>query len=162
MLGNPKPLMDNLVKKIIILLFIILTFIFSTTFIFQFFIYLIEEIVPKSQLQSQSWGEWIYVLENQNGGKSYYDKDRLRKSGNYIYFWELLDFTGKNDTVGFMSYIQLDCSVFRIKKLKSQNLTNPKGEGEIKGDFTSPDEWYYPPPKSITERFYNKVCEEHQ
>ena len=154
--------MDNLVKKIIILLFIILTFIFSTTFIFQFFIYLIEEIVPKSQLQSQSWGELTYVLENQNGGKSYYDKDRLRKRGNYIYFWELLDFTGKNDTLGVTSYIQLDCSVFRIKKLKSQYLTKPKDKGKINGDFTTPDEWYYPPPNSITERFYKKVCEETQ
>ena len=159
----PKLLIDNFVKKIIILFFIISTFIFSTTFIFQFLIYLIEEIVPQSKLQSQSWGEWIYVLENQNGGKSYYDKDRLRKSGNYIYFWELLDFTGKNDTVGFMSYIQLDCSVFRIKKLKSQYFTKPKGEGKIKGDFPPlPDEWYFPPPKSIIGRFYNKVCQEHQ
>ena len=162
MLGNPKPLTDNLVKKIMLLLFIIISFIFSTTFIFQFFIYLIEDIVPKSQLQSKSWGEWIYVLENQNGGKSYYDKDRLRKSGNYIYFWELLDFTEKNDTEGVTSYIQLDCSVFRIKKLKSQYFTKPKGEGKIKGDFPQTDEWYYPPPKSIIGIFYNKVCEEHQ
>ena len=161
MLGNPKPLMDNLVKKIIILLFVILTFIFSTTFIFQFLIYLIEEIVPKSQLQSQSWGEWIYVLENQNGGKSYYDKDRLRKSGNYIYFWELLDFTEKNNTEGVTSYIQLDCSVFRIKKLKTQYFTKPKGEGKIKNDFVPKDEWHYPSPRSTAERFYNKVCEEH-
>ena len=154
--------MDNLVKKIIILSFIILIFIFSTSFILKFFIYLIEEIVPESQLHSKSWGEWIFVLENRNGGISYYDKDRVKKSGSYFYFWEMLDFSWKKNSVGVASYIQLDCSGFRIKKLKSQYLTKPKDKGKINGDFTTPDEWYYPPPNSITERFYKKVCDETQ
>ena len=57
-------------KKITILLVIIFTFLFSTT----------------------SWGEWNYVVENLSGDKLYYDKDRLRKSGKFIYFWELIDF----------------------------------------------------------------------
>ena len=53
-------------KKITILLVIIFTFLFSTT----------------------SWGEWSYVTET-DGGKYYYDKDRVRKSGKFLYFWML-------------------------------------------------------------------------
>ena len=56
-------------KKITILLVLIFTFLFSTT----------------------SWGEWIYVTDNEVGVRFYYDKDRVRKSGKYIYFWKLLD-----------------------------------------------------------------------
>jgi len=57
-------------KKLTILLVIIFTFLFSTT----------------------SWGDWSYVAKNVSGDKYYYDKDRVRKSGKYIYFWELQDF----------------------------------------------------------------------
>ena len=57
-------------KKLTILLVIIFTFLFSTT----------------------SWGDWNYVVENLVGSKYYYDKDRVRKSGKYIYFWELVDY----------------------------------------------------------------------
>jgi hypothetical protein len=57
-------------KKITLLLVIIFTFLFSTT----------------------SWGEWSYVTKNVDGVKYYYDKDRVRKSGKYLYFWELLDY----------------------------------------------------------------------
>ncbi len=59
--------MGNQVKKITLLLVIIFTFLFSTT----------------------SWGDWNYVTENVNGVTFYYDKDRIRKSGKYLYFWEL-------------------------------------------------------------------------
>ena len=61
-------------KKITILLVIIFTFLFSTT----------------------SWGEWSYVTDNVDGVRVYYDKDRVRKSGKYIYFWELEDFLKPN------------------------------------------------------------------
>ena len=58
-------------KKIAILLVIIFTFLFTNT----------------------SWGEWSYVEEDvYNGDKFYYDKDRVRKNGKYIYFWTLIDF----------------------------------------------------------------------
>ena len=55
-------------KKITLLLVIIFTFLFSTT----------------------SWGKWSYVGDSIKG-KYYYDKDSVRKSGKYIYFWELFD-----------------------------------------------------------------------
>ena len=61
-------------KKITILLVIIFTFLFSTT----------------------SWGEWSFVVENVNDDKVYYDKDRVKKSGKYLYFWELYEFIKPN------------------------------------------------------------------
>ena len=78
-------------KKITILLVIIFTFLFSTT----------------------SWGEWSYVTEDVKGVKNYYDKDRVRKSGKYLYFWELSDYPKPNEyrNLSETSYTQLDCSI---------------------------------------------------
>ena len=125
-------------KKITLLLVIIFTFLFSTT----------------------SWGEWSLVLESY-GNKWYYDKDRLRKSGKYIYFWELNDYI--KPTKGDLSvtkYIQLDCSIFRNKILKFQTYNKSMGEGKQTSDFTPPDEWNYPRPKTVVEVLYKNICEE--
>ena len=128
-------------KKLTILLVIIFTFLFSTT----------------------SWGDWKYVTESVSGIKYYYDKDRIRKSGKYLYFWDLIDSIKpiKGD-LSSTTYVQLDCSIFRFKTLKRQFYKNSMGEGEMTGDFTPLDEWKYPQLDSVIEVMYNKICEEHQ
>ena len=127
-------------KKITLLLVIIFTFLFSTT----------------------SWGEWSYVAENIGGDKYYYDKDRVRKSGKYLYFWVLTDFL-KPIQIYFSRtvYRELDCSIFRYKDLYETFYKKSMGEGESITLKTT-DTWNYPPPESVTEAVYNKVCEEHQ
>ena len=129
-------------KKITILLVIIFTFLFSTT----------------------SWGEWSYVEENVSGDKFYYDKERVRKSGKYLYFWDLINSIKPlpGGTLSSTTYVQLDCSVFRFKNLKITTYENSMGEGEIIMDFTPTDEWEYPYPDSSIEVMFNKICEEHQ
>lgn len=124
-------------KKITLLLVIIFTFLFSTT----------------------SWGEWTYVTKNVNGNGYYYDKDRVRKSGKYIYFWELVDF---KKGISITTYVQLDCSIFRHKFLKRQIYEKFMGEEEMTSEWTPKDDWYYPKPKSVSEYMNNKICEEHQ
>jgi hypothetical protein len=129
-------------KKITLLLVIIFTFLFSTT----------------------SWGEWKFVSENMKGSKFYYDKDRIRKSGKFIYFWILTDFLKPTEGGNFSSfgYIQLDCSIFRYKDLRFQSYNKSMGEGKMTEEWTPKDEWKYPPPDSVNEFVYNKICEEHQ
>ena len=128
-------------KKITILLVIIFTFLFTNT----------------------SWGEWTYVTEGVSGGKYYYDKDRVRKSGKFLYFWMLQDLVIPiGESLSSTQYVQLECSIFRFKDLKFQVYKNSMGEGEITGTSTPTVEWNYPLPKSSGETLYNKVCEEHQ
>ena len=128
-------------KKITLLLVIIFTFLFSTT----------------------SWGEWSYVTKDVNGIKYYYDKDRVRKNGKYLYFWKLVDYyiSNKWGNLSETSYIQLDCSIFRYKNLKNYFYKNYMGKGGFT-DFTPKDEWDYPKPNSVMEYMCNFVCEEHQ
>ena len=128
-------------KKITILLVIIFTFLFSNT----------------------SWGEWTYVLEGFEGIRTYYDKDRVRKSGKYLYFWELVDYLKPfRGSLSDTTYVQLDCSIFRSKTLRFQVYKNSMGEGEMLHEWTPKDVWDYPKPNSVKESLYNKICEEHQ
>ena len=122
-------------KKITLLLFIIFTFLFTNT----------------------SWGEWSYVTENLVG-KFYIDKDRVRKSGKYLYFWDLVDFKSSSYT----NYTQLDCTIFRFKTLKFHVHNKGMGEGSPIEESTPKDEWKYPKRNSSGETFYKKICEEHQ
>jgi hypothetical protein len=128
-------------KKITLLLVIIFTFLFSNT----------------------SWGEWKFVTETMNGSKFYYDKDRVRKSGKYLYFWRLSDWLKpRNGGLSQTKYTQLDCSIFRSKDLSIQTHKNLKGEGKVVKNFDPRDKWDYPPPESVIEFLFNTVCEEHQ
>ena len=129
-------------KKITILLVIIFTFLFSTT----------------------SWGDWNFVIETVDGDNYYYDKDRVRKSGKYLYFWMLTDYIKPTEygDLSITQYIQLDCSIFRSKRLKFQSYNKSMGEGEMTDEWTPKDEWLYPQPDSIFELMFNNICEEHQ
>ena len=127
-------------KKIILLLVIIFTFLFSNT----------------------SWGESNLLTES-NMGKFYYDKDRVRKSGKYIYFWELFDLKEQfQNSLSDTSYTQIECSIFRYKTLKVQFYTKQMGEGGILYSYTPKDEWKYPKLNTSKEFMLKKVCEEHQ
>jgi hypothetical protein len=130
-------------KKITILLVIIFTFLFTNT----------------------SWGEWEFGGENfRTGSKVYYDKDRVRKSGKYIYIWTLIDLLKPNEygSLSSTSYTELDCSIFRFKNLKHQFYNKSMGEGKMTGEWTPKDKWEYPQPNTTGEGLYKKICEEHQ
>ena len=109
------------------------------------------------------WGDWEFVVKSVKGDKSYYDKDRLRKNGKFLYFWTLTDilkpFKGVLSKVG---YVQLDCSIFRFKDLRIRTYNKSMGEGKITYVFTPKNEWRYPKPKSSGEVLYKEICEEHQ
>ena len=132
-------------KKITIILVIIFTFLFSNT----------------------TWGDWSYVVKGSKSQKLYYDKDRIRKSGKFIYFWELLDYLKPTEygDLSVISYIELDCSIFRYKWLKIQFYNKSMGDGEMTTDDTpkgKQGEWRYPQPDSSKEFILSIICEEHQ
>ena len=131
---STNPPKGDIMKKLTILLVIIFSFLFSTT----------------------SWGEWELGSVNVNGDKLYFDKDRVRKSGKYLYFWELQDYKKPNQygNLSTTSYVQLDCSIFRFKWLKFKSYKKSMGEGNTDIDVTPPDKWSYPPPKSMVDMMY--------
>ena len=80
-------------KKLTILLVLIFSFLFSTT----------------------SWGDWKFIVEGVRGDKFYYEKDRVRKGGKFIYFWELVDYIKPfKGELSSTKYVELDCSISRL------------------------------------------------
>ena len=140
-------------KKIRILLVIIFTLLFSNII----------------------WGDWSYVDKDLNDHKYFYDKDRVRKSGKFLYVWTLENYriSSRTGTLSVSEYSQLDCSILRYKILKYETYKNNGGEGEInnEGDFCCYtisgelivlNKWNYPSRESVKESMLNKICEEHQ
>jgi len=107
---------------------------------------------------------WEFVsIGTGTGDKLYYDKYRVRKNGKFLNFWELQDYI--KPIGGYLSsirYIELDCSFFQYKTLKLQGYKNSMGGGMEDFNITPPDELNYPPPNSMIEIMYKKICEEHQ
>ena len=125
-------------KKITILLVILFTFLFSNT----------------------SWGEWSFGKKDKKGNTFYYDKERVRKKKEILFFWELQDY-GKKNIVGDKSkttFIGLDCSLYRYMELKSVDFTTPMGEGRPRYSWTPTAEWEYPLPNSLREEMFEEIC----
>ena len=59
-----------------------------------------------------AWGEWIEVGKSREGDTYYFDFDRIKKNGGYIYIWGMIDLLVPSKT-GLMSsktYSQFDCN----------------------------------------------------
>ena len=127
-------------KKLTILLVIIFTFLFSTT----------------------CWGDWSFVSINSDGDKFYYEKEGVKKSGKFLYFWLLLDTIKptENGDLSYTAYIQLHCIIMRNKMLKLHSYNKSMGKGEITSSTTPEDEWEYPPPGTTFNIAFNEICGE--
>jgi len=123
--------------KIKIILVIIFTFLFSTT----------------------SWGEWSFGKKDKEGVTFYYDKERVRKKKEILFFWELKDYGKDRDgDKSITTFIGLDCSVLRYLVGKFAIFTTPMGEGKPRGSWTRTAEWEYPLPNSLREEMFEEIC----
>ena len=88
-------------------------------------------------LSSQSFAEWTKVIVSPGGNTWYVDFDRIRKDGDYVYYWELND-KPKKDKFGNMSainYKQVDCQLLAFKFLSDKYFTKPMGQGSTSAAF---------------------------
>ena len=80
---------------------------------------------------SHSFAEWTEVIVSPGGNTWYVDFDRIRKDGDYVYYWELND-KPKKDKFGNMSainYKKVDCQLLAFKFLSDTYFTKPMGRG---------------------------------
>jgi len=109
---------------------------------------------------STSFAEWKEVSRDADGTTFYVDFERIRKHGEYVYFWWLVNFL-KPSLLGDLSnksYHQGDCKLFRIKTLSYSFHKEPMGGGT--GETVTPKnpEWIYAAPTSMNEDILKKVC----
>ena len=109
---------------------------------------------------SISFAGWTKMGEVEGEGDTYYvDFDRIQKHDGLVYYWELEDLLkpDKHGVLSSKSYYQVDCKLFRVKYLSFSSYKEQMGGGTAK-DFTPPDKWIYPSPKSISEIILKEVC----
>ena len=124
-------------KKITILLVIIFSFLFSST----------------------CWGEWTKVVSSGNGDDFYVDREKIKKRGNYVYLWMLIDMIEPNEggTMSQIRYVKLDCVNKQLIWLKIRTFNVPMAEGVLSNE-SHKKLWEPIGPKTVYEFIREKSC----
>jgi len=118
-------------------------------------------LVSLLTFSSHSNGGWSYYGSSDIGGEFFIDYDRIRKKGDYIYFWVLRNYLEPDQwgDMSSMSYRKVSCQVPRKEKeLQSVTYDQHFGKGNITKTMSSEEDWKYPVPNSIREDHMNIVC----
>ena len=108
-----------------------------------------------------SYSEWKEVSKSLSGTTFYVDYERIKKRGDYTFYWQLADYVkpSPNGSVSSKVYSKVDCNLFRYKFLSDWYYKKQMGQGEAHSSSTTPDEdWNYPHPDSSLEYILESVC----
>ena len=109
---------------------------------------------------STSLGEWKPVSKSIDGKDVFFlDFDRIRESGDYVYYWSLGNFPESDGTLSVMIYQKGDCERFTHKIIDVYGFEGQMGQGEETGHDNSESKWRSPPPNSSLEIMLKSVCE---
>ena len=114
---------------------------------FTFFIFIMT-------FSSFSFGEWKKVTQSKDKiSTSYLDFDNIINKDGYIFIWNLLDFS-KKDEKGYRSqidYLKVDCELFKFKILVNHSYECQMGDCSPKktNDFGEDQTWKFPIPQTL-------------
>ncbi|MDC6466886.1 hypothetical protein PQZ50_01675 [Methylophilaceae bacterium] len=95
-----------------------------------------------------SYAKWIKVGQSNNGDIFYFDIEKVKKHGEYIYIEYLSDLL-KPDIDGYLSYksyMQIDCNLYRYNTLRVSLYKESMGEKEGYTINSKNAEWRKSPP----------------
>jgi len=129
--------MKNLFRKLIFLL-IIITFFPSNSF---------------------SEFNWKRVGENTNGTVFYVDKSSVKRMGNTIYFFSMMDYAKPVDGVlSTKIYQEGNCSDYSFRYLKDFYYDQPMGNGSVVHQIDEVSKWTANIPGSLNETVFDFLC----
>ncbi|SFM58898.1 surface-adhesin E family protein [Nitrosomonas communis] len=91
----------------------------------------------------------------------YLDYDRIRKSGDTVKIWELVDFPEGSELVNNLSVKSLtefDCLDERHRSLYKVFYTGNMGEGRVDFSVDTPSNWAPIIPETVTESLWKEAC----
>ena len=116
-----------------------------------------------------SYGKWSHIVSSggDEGSGFYVDNETIIKKDDYIFYWELHDYSSymnvsDNDSTPIMIvavYKQLDCSSKRMKYLSVKYYQQNMGQKFHESEDASHMGWQYEPPGSAGYIIANYVCE---
>ena len=111
---------------------------------------------------SPTYSEWKKIYSDKNS-EHLIDKSKFKKEGKSIYYWHLVNYLIQNENIYWKSsltYTEVDCKLFRGKDHVFNYYSEFMGEGEILGDYNTPNEWYSPEPNTLRHLSYSEVCDQ--
>lgn len=108
--------------------------------------------------------EWKLVSKGMIRNKIiqvYLDYDRIRKSGDTVKVWELMDFpegSGLVNNLSVKSLTEYDCLDERHRSLYKVFYTENMGEGRVDFNVDTPSNWAPIIPDSVAETLWKEAC----
>tara|TARA_Y100000746_G_scaffold211296_1_gene202194 strand:- start:141 stop:533 length:393 start_codon:yes stop_codon:yes gene_type:complete len=111
-------------------------------------------------LPSVSFAEWKLMSKSVDEISNYIDFKRIRKQGEYVYFWQLSNYLKpiKKGNSSAKKFIQGDCKKFRYKILSSSYYKEAMGRGRSNGQDPVKKDWSYSNPNSVIATSLTAVC----
>ena len=103
--------------------------------------------------------EWKRIVESDTA-TFYMDISTIRKDGNTVRVWSILDFKekGRYGDVSHKSRHEFDCKQERLRTLTLLPYTGHMAEGQAINISKPPEEWFDIPPRSAWATYLEILC----
>ena len=107
--------------------------------------------------------EWVLISKAQAEPATYIDSDTIRRKGNMVRWWQLLDYKTVQ-TMADISYLsvkiqmEFDCAEEQIRALALSQFSGNMGSGEVVFSNFTKDEWEPVQPGSRGHTLWKVAC----
>jgi hypothetical protein len=113
---------------------------------------------------SSAWAEWTEIGGTDDGMSVYIDYATMRRTGNLVEFWRLIDLKTTQKLIGVRflsgkSQWQYDCLEEQERGLAFTYFSRNMGKGVVVSSFSDPGKWQPVAPASIGASIFKIVCD---
>ena len=114
-------------------------------------------------VSSSAVAEWVEVGGNETT-TTYADPATIRKTGNMVKMWHLLDYTKARGIEAHKPHLSVkmqdeyDCKQERTRTIALSLHSGNMGEGEVLGTSTDPGKWQPVSPDTLVETLWEFAC----
>jgi surface-adhesin protein E len=115
-------------------------------------------------VSSSAAAEWVKVGRIENVTTAFADPATIRRNGDMVKMWGLLDFKAPNVLVenkpymSMMTQVEYDCKEEQARTLSIYFYSKNMGEGEVVDIASHSGKWVPAPPGSIAESLWKFAC----
>ena len=111
---------------------------------------------------SYSKNRWVKIYSDEVGTE-YIDIQNIKKNNGYIFFWNLTNVTKPYGGIYYSAnvYKQVDCKIFRVKRLVFHWYKKSNGSGTYKSEPPKNKDWIYPSPNSVEHGNIEYICKNY-
>tara|TARA_B100001057_G_scaffold472119_1_gene535089 strand:+ start:588 stop:980 length:393 start_codon:yes stop_codon:yes gene_type:complete len=120
------------------------------------FVLIVLTLFPSTSFAEFNWKR---VGENTSGTVFYVDKSSVKRMGNTIYFFSMMDYAKPVD--GILStkiYQEGNCSDYSFRYLKDFYYDQPMGNGSVVHQIDEVGKWTANIPGSLNETVFDFLC----